>query len=185
MNYPGPDGSFMMPEYGKPAPFNPNPSGKPATLPALPEEEIKEALETYVSGQCCYSENFLKEMVIKDIQATPIYGYVLEFFLEKRIKEWVTEPYRGEYMRQETPFPVPVDIWSIHIPPPVSFGTASQSHTVPGSTSVVNCSQCTGIGNIQCGVCAGSMTSTCSTCDGTGSVVIQQDGETSKILFIN
>ena len=169
-----------MSEYMQQPPNFQSHTGKMATCPGLSEEQVIEAVQDYVRGECCFRDGFVKEMILKDIQVTPIYGYVLEFFLEKRIKEWKTEPYRGEYIQQESPFAIPVDIWSMPIPPPVRFGPATQTHTVPGSTSVVNCAQCTGIGNIQCGVCAGSMTSTCTQCNGSGTVVAQQDGVTSN-----
>jgi len=108
------------------------------TAPPLSEDQVLESLESYVQGNCCYRDGFIKEMKLKEFLATPVYGYALELFIEKRTKDWVTEPYRGEYLPQEYQTGVPVDMWAVPIPPPLRFGSSTQTHTVPGSTSVVN-----------------------------------------------
>jgi hypothetical protein len=156
-----------LPEYSQQTPYFNN---RFEAEPCLSEDEIMDALAAHVSQHLCYGSGVLKEMRIRDVQNTPISLYTLDLFIEERKCEWVTEPYRGEYLESRVQYNTPIDPWSIPVPPPLPFARGKKILEVPGTLSVVNCAQCLGIGSIQCGNCTGSAMIRCVPCFGTGTV---------------
>jgi len=148
----------------------------------LSEDEVKEALmgSSYLQN-CCYSESLLRDIDILEIRDAPIYRISVEIFSEDRRKQWTTVPYKGEPLSAQVYDPAYADLWSISVPPTVHFGKGKKTVEVPGSTTVVNCAQCNGIGSVQCGQCGGSQTNPCSSCVGYGfGQVLMEDGTAGK-----
>ncbi|CAI5767476.1 Hypothetical predicted protein [Podarcis lilfordi] len=65
-------------------------------VPAITEDEAKEAFIQYASSKCCYSTDPAKEMVFNDLQLFNTYRYKLETFTESRFSEYKAEPYGGK-----------------------------------------------------------------------------------------
>ena len=147
-------------------------------FPNLLETEVIDAVANYVSEHSCYGTRAMREMTLSSIHSTPIYLYTLELSIEERSSTWVTEPYKGEHLEPPpNPFPMPIDIWTINVPPPVRFGDGRKVLEVPGTLSIVNCTKCAGLGSVACGKCAGTTLIGCPTCMATGFLSDPQDLE--------
>ncbi|XP_062825425.1 protein SSUH2 homolog [Anolis carolinensis] len=65
-------------------------------IPAISEDEAKEAFVEYVSSKCCYSKAPAMEMSLQDLQTFNTYRYRLETFTESRSTARKAEPYNGK-----------------------------------------------------------------------------------------
>ncbi|KAG8536279.1 hypothetical protein GDO81_026736, partial [Engystomops pustulosus] len=67
-------------------------------IPSVSEEDARKALMDYANGKCCYRSTPAEEMDFHELRPFNTYRYRLETFTESRTCDWVTKPYRGQYV---------------------------------------------------------------------------------------
>ncbi|XP_062977560.1 protein SSUH2 homolog isoform X2 [Elgaria multicarinata webbii] len=163
----------------------PPPALRDWNIPAISEDEAKEAFIQYAASKCCYSQNPAREMLFEDLQSFNTYRYRLETFTESRSTAWKSEPYNGEgvdsYLCGVPPLP-----WDIRMEIPDMFRDHIKRTKVPHTSSVKGCqtcgcsgrrpcSECHGLSRKECWVCNGRgvrlSDKKCTTCSGTGSSI--------------
>ncbi|XP_053234088.1 protein SSUH2 homolog isoform X1 [Podarcis raffonei] len=136
-------------------------------VPAISEDEAKEAFIQYASSKCCYSTDPAKEMVFNDLQLFNTYRYKLETFTESRSSEWKTEPYGGgavdSYLRGTPPLP-----WDMRADSPGMFREKTQRIRVPHTSALTACPTCGSTGRRHCNKCNGNSKQQCGRCHGRG-----------------
>ncbi|XP_015678992.1 protein SSUH2 homolog isoform X2 [Protobothrops mucrosquamatus] len=154
-------------------------------IPAISEDEAKEAFIQYAASKCCYSKAPARDLVFQDLLALNTYRYYLETFTESRSSLWKTQPYRGEpvdsAMYGGAPSP-----WDMRVEVPEIFKDNIVRVKVPHTSSVKGCpicgcsgrrpcTQCHCLTRKQCWVCNGTgsqfTNQRCSTCSGTGTTM--------------
>ncbi|XP_042309260.1 protein SSUH2 homolog isoform X2 [Sceloporus undulatus] len=156
-------------------------------IPAISEDEAKEAFVGYAASKCCYSQAPAKEMCFQDLQAFNTYRYRLETFTESRSSVWKAEPYDGgpvdSFLCGIAPLP-----WDVRVQIPAMFKDRIERIKVPHTSSVKQqcwvcsgkgnrlsndiCTSCMGTGTTMCNDCSGVGTITCSDCKGRGQVLV-------------
>uniref|UniRef100_A0A8C4Q6J0 Ssu-2 homolog, related sequence 1 n=1 Tax=Eptatretus burgeri TaxID=7764 RepID=A0A8C4Q6J0_EPTBU len=158
-------GHNIPPPPVAPQPFEPSPQTQEWRIPALSEEEGKEALLEYVSGKCCYSQKPVTELEFSDIKQLNTYRYHLETFTEQRSTAWESEPFDGMPENIIGPAPLP---WSIAVDIPVMFAENEKKIPVPNTSSVKPCHNCLGMCRRPCSKCNAMGRVECSWCHGNG-----------------
>ncbi|RZF33322.1 hypothetical protein LSTR_LSTR007667 [Laodelphax striatellus] len=136
----------------------------------ITEEEIRDALNYYVSKHCCYGSSPAKTIDFTLIQSTYAFQYQLETFTERRESCWVFEPFNGS-SGKEVDGPdngQPPAAWDIEVIPKGTFETEVKSMMVPHTSIVKPCHRCSGTGTILCSECRGKGWVRCITCNGEG-----------------
>ncbi|XP_078466693.1 protein SSUH2 homolog isoform X2 [Lampetra fluviatilis] len=174
-NMPGYEGTPMGPDHNVPPPDGmlpqpgPRPNGPPQTysIPAISEEEAKEALMQFVSSKCCYSKEPVNGMVFTELLPHNTYRYHLETFTEERTTAWEHEPFSGnpsEAVHYE-PAPLP---WDILVNTPSMFTPDKKKVPVPNTSSIRPCNDCLGMARKPCSKCTALGRVTCWHCNGSG-----------------
>ncbi|XP_039298930.1 protein SSUH2 homolog isoform X2 [Nilaparvata lugens] len=134
----------------------------------ITEEEIRDALNYYVSKHCCYGTSPAKTIDFTLIQPTYTFQYKLETFTERRESSWVCVPYNGSSEVDGPENGDPPLAWDIEVIPKGRFETEVKSIQVPHTSSVKQCLRCAGSGSILCSECRGKGWVRCITCNGEG-----------------
>ncbi|XP_007439764.2 protein SSUH2 homolog, partial [Python bivittatus] len=158
-----PPPSDLLPyQGGEPLPAQTN-----WNIPAISEDEAKEAFIQYATRKCCYSKAPAREMVFQDLLALNAFRYHLETFTESRSSSWKTKPYRGEpidsAMYGGAPSP-----WELRVEVPEIFKDNIARVKVPHTSSVKGCPICRSIGRCPCNQCHCLTRKQCWVCNGTG-----------------
>ena len=69
----------------------------PEIEPKLTEAQVRAALLSHISAQCCYGTGAAKNMVVKKMEYLPSYHYELQTFTEKRETSWTYAAIRNEF----------------------------------------------------------------------------------------
>ncbi|XP_068451388.1 protein SSUH2 homolog isoform X2 [Clinocottus analis] len=148
------------------APPQPGPTPDEWSIPILSEDAAREAFKSYVSAQCCYSKNPVKEGVITNMEPFNTFRYRLETFTETRQTEPAEKPYEGEQADFYTqPAPQP---WEVQTSAPSLFTNHSEEIRVPFTSSIKECQSCHGKATAPCDECKGNGYEPCSVCNGSG-----------------
>ncbi|RVE72620.1 hypothetical protein OJAV_G00039270 [Oryzias javanicus] len=171
----GSGGFVPPPAPTQPAPAPPGPVPENWSIPSLTEEEAREALENFVSEQCCYGSDPVKEAVITNMEPCNTFRYRLETFTESRNAEQAQKPHEGEVADFYTqPAPQP---WEVQATPTKLFTDEIKEIRVPFTSTVQDCNNCQAKGKISCKKCNGKGKSVCSLCNGNGR---RDDGDCPK-----
>ncbi|XP_032066505.1 protein SSUH2 homolog isoform X2 [Thamnophis elegans] len=142
-------------------------------IPAISEDEAKDAFIEYAESKCCYSKNPAKELMFQDLLALNTYRYYLETFTESRSSSWKTIPYKGEpvdsAMYGAAPSP-----WDMRVEVPIMFKDNIVKLKVPHTSTVKGCPICGCSGRRPCTQCHGLTRKQCWVCNGTGSQLSNQ-----------
>ncbi|KAJ8388115.1 hypothetical protein AAFF_G00147330 [Aldrovandia affinis] len=164
----GGEGGFLLPPgpaYPPPTPQQ-TPTQPDWNIPSISEGEAREALCSYVSSKCCYSDGPATEGVITNIQSFNTYRYRLETFTEARSTEWDQQPFTGQQVDAGLqPAPGP---WDISVQAPSLFQDGTQKVKVPYTSSTKPCHSCVGMGRNPCKSCSGAGSKVCTSCNGSG-----------------
>ncbi|KAI1892381.1 hypothetical protein AGOR_G00132780 [Albula goreensis] len=164
----GGEGGFLLPpspEYPPPMPEQ-RPAQQDWTIPAISEDAAREALRSYVSSKCCYSDDPVKEGVITSIEPFNTYRYRLETFVESRSTEWAEQPYTGQQV--DANLRHPPGPWDVQVQVPSMFQDGKHKVKVPYTSSVKPCHSCVGMGRRSCTHCGATGSKLCQMCNGTG-----------------
>ncbi|KAK2821500.1 hypothetical protein Q7C36_020843 [Tachysurus vachellii] len=170
--YEGIGGGFLPPPPVQPMP---TPDSQPAqewSVPALTNEEAKEAFYNFASSNCCYSTGPAKDGVITNMEQFNTYRYRLETFTESRKTEWASKPYEGQTLTAFTQ--IAPNPWEVPVQPPTMFTNTTKDVEVPNTASVKPCDTCSASGQCQCTRCHGSINVQCSMCKGDGKAAEEQ-----------
>nr|XP_008117925.1 PREDICTED: protein SSUH2 homolog [Anolis carolinensis] len=136
-------------------------------IPAISEDEAKEAFVEYVSSKCCYSKAPAMEMSLQDLQTFTTYRYRLETFTESRSTARKAEPYNGgvvdSFLHGEAPLP-----WDVKTSAPPMFKDHTMKLKVPHTSAVKACPTCGTSGRCHCQKCKGTREQQCRICKGKG-----------------
>ncbi|XP_065910463.1 protein SSUH2 homolog isoform X2 [Dysidea avara] len=113
------------------------------TVPAVTEEEARDALIKYVSTKWCYSSKAARELVFTNITPSTALHYQLETFTEGRQASWTYEPYNGLSVDSPANGPAPQP-WDVVVNPPEMFKDGNYCTIVPHTASVKTCYSCSG-----------------------------------------
>uniref|UniRef100_A0A2D4L583 Protein SSUH2 homolog n=1 Tax=Micrurus spixii TaxID=129469 RepID=A0A2D4L583_9SAUR len=142
-------------------------------IPAISEDEAKEAFIEYAASKCCYSKAPARDLVFQDLLALNTYRYYLETFTESRSSLWKTVPYKGEpvdsAMYGAAPSP-----WDMRIEVPEIFKDNIVRIKVPHTSTVKGCPICGCSGRRPCTQCHCLTRKQCWVCNGTGSQFTNQ-----------
>ncbi|XP_067319587.1 protein SSUH2 homolog isoform X2 [Anolis sagrei] len=134
-------------------------------IPAISEDDAKEAFVQYASSKCCYSKAPAIEMSLQDLQTFNTYRYRLETFTESRSAVWKAEPYNGgvvdSFLHGVAPLP-----WDVVTSVPPMFKDYTIKLKVPHTSAVKACPTCGTCGRCPCQKCKGG--SKCWACNGKG-----------------
>ncbi|XP_058026483.1 protein SSUH2 homolog isoform X1 [Ahaetulla prasina] len=199
--FPPPPDSFPYRES------EPMPAQTNWNIPAISEDEAKEAFIEYAASKCCYSKAPARDLIFQDLLALNTYRYYLETFTESRSSLWKTIPYRGEpvdsAMYGAAPSP-----WDMRVEVPEIFKDNMIRIKVPHTSTVKGCPicgcsgrrpctqchcltrkqcwVCNGTGsqftNQKCSSCSGAGTTMCNACSGLGTTACTDCGGTGKLL---
>ncbi|KAH0630216.1 hypothetical protein JD844_012954 [Phrynosoma platyrhinos] len=151
-------------------------------IPAISEDEAKEAFVRYAASNCCYSKAPAKEMCFQDLQTFNTYRYRLETFTESRSSLWKAEPYNGgpvdSFLRGIPPLP-----WDVRVQIPAMFKDKIERIKVPHTSSVkvmaaqhvdvqVEVLARNAMAPLRCNDCSGMGTIVCSDCKGKGQLLV-------------
>uniref|UniRef100_A0A3B3D850 Uncharacterized protein n=1 Tax=Oryzias melastigma TaxID=30732 RepID=A0A3B3D850_ORYME len=104
------------------------------SIPSLTEDEAREALESFVSDNCCYGSDPVKEGVITNMEPCNTFRYRLETFTEYRSSEQARKPHEGEVADFYTqPAPQP---WEVQATPTKFFTDEKKEIRVPFTSTV-------------------------------------------------
>ena len=137
-------------------------------IPDILEDEIRSCLVNWATEECCYGTSAARDIVIKSIQMTYSYHYILTTFTEKRETSRKFVPYDGV-----SPFdgphngPAPA-IWDIPVTPANDFAEQKVVKEIPHTSKIEICHGCSGIGKTTCSSCRGIGSSKCWNCKGVG-----------------
>uniref|UniRef100_A0A8C5WQB2 Protein SSUH2 homolog n=1 Tax=Laticauda laticaudata TaxID=8630 RepID=A0A8C5WQB2_LATLA len=142
-------------------------------IPAISEDEAKEAFIEYAASKCCYSKALARDLVFQDLLTLNTYRYYLETFTESRSSIWKTIPYRGEpvdsAMYGAAPSP-----WDMRVEVPEIFKDNIVRIKVPHTSTVKGCPICGCSGRRPCTQCHCLKKKQCQVCNGTGSQFTNQ-----------
>ncbi len=119
------------------------------------EEDVKSALLNYYKDDCCFQEKSLDFLTILDITPHHAFRYALDTFIETRVLEERSEPYRNQIVDGPGNGPTP-DKWQVAVFPPQQFVSKTKvSLELPHSGNVVGCHKCHSSGFTACSSCNG------------------------------
>ena len=161
-------------------------------IPNILEEEVRSCLVNWATEECCYGTSAARDIVIKSIQMTYSYHYILETFTEKREVSRQFVPFDGV-----SPFdgahngPAPA-VWDIPVIPRKDFSKHNVVAEVPHTSKIEICRGCSGLGRNPCENCggvgsttSGATRSRCSCCSGVGVVQCKACKTWGKLRYFN
>ncbi|MEM8529581.1 MAG: protein kinase [Chloroflexota bacterium] len=96
-----------------------------------------------------------RQIRVHRVTTTNIYFYTLNILYETREPARLVE--KPDYRATSVPLEKELDRWSVKLPAPQGFGNETgNTITIPGTTRVLNCKICHGLGKIKCTTCNGS-----------------------------
>uniref|UniRef100_H3C4E1 Ssu-2 homolog n=1 Tax=Tetraodon nigroviridis TaxID=99883 RepID=H3C4E1_TETNG len=136
-------------------------------VPAVSEDQAREALLRYVESKWRYSSKPARNLTFRQLQPIIVYRYRLETFTETRTSSWNFEVYNGQPVdgAQFGDCPPP---WEVSLPAPQMFTDKVETRRVPHSSIVKACHICSGCGRMRCNSCAGRGKRSCGMCNGKG-----------------
>ncbi|XP_065910821.1 protein SSUH2 homolog [Dysidea avara] len=143
-------------------------------VPAVSEEQARQALAQYVSSNCCYGSRAVRDLVFTNISPSAAIHYQLETFTEQRKAGWSSEPYNGLPIDGPENGPAPLP-WDIVVSPPEMFKDNKYYREVPHTASVKTCHSCLGSRTKRCGKCNGKGDVLCGSCT-NGYRTVYRDG---------
>ncbi|XP_014680634.1 PREDICTED: protein SSUH2 homolog [Priapulus caudatus] len=133
----------------------------------LNEEDVREALLSYIAQNCCYGKGTAREMRINEIKLTSGLHYVLESYCEKRLSSWHQDAYTGQLI--DGPHNGhPPSVWQVPCTASNLFANESKYVEVPHTCTVMPCHLCHASGYNPCHQCMGRGWRRCSSCRGSG-----------------
>ncbi|XP_062326909.1 protein SSUH2 homolog isoform X1 [Osmerus eperlanus] len=163
----GGGGGYLPP----PMPVDPTPPPQPTpvgdwNIPAMTEDQARQAFKTFASAHCCYSGGPANDGVITNMESLNTYRYRLETYTESRSTEWAHKAHEGEpadFYTQTAPRP-----WEVQVTPPAMFTNKIENVRVPFTSSIKDCHTCHASGTERCEDCHGDGTKQCWVCKGSG-----------------
>uniref|UniRef100_H3C0L8 Ssu-2 homolog, tandem duplicate 1 n=1 Tax=Tetraodon nigroviridis TaxID=99883 RepID=H3C0L8_TETNG len=104
-------------------------------VPAVSEDQAREALLRYVESKWRYSSKPARNLTFRQLQPIIVYRYRLETFTETRTSSWNFEVYNGQPVdgAQFGDCPPP---WEVSLPTPQMFTDKVETRRVPHSSIV-------------------------------------------------
>ncbi len=137
---------------------------------AKSQDEARALLLAWINQTCCYGSKPAKECEIKTCVGKPSFVCNVDTFVEYRSTEKAFRPYvRG------TPYTSPRDgyppqPWAIPCSVIPHFQDKVEKIEVPFTSSIVECHDCQGQGQVRCSSCSGDGKVRCTRCGGDGKV---------------
>ena len=121
----------------------------------LDHQEIATILNQW-STQGFFRRKLLgRQIHVHRVTTTNIYFYTLNILYETREPARLVE--KPDYRTTSVPLEKELDRWSVKLPPPRGFDNETgNTITIPGTTRVLNCKICHGMGKIKCTNCNGT-----------------------------
>lgn len=138
-----------------------------ANLPAIRDDEARDALLSLVAEKTCWGSGAAKNMAIKDMIPTCAYHYTLETYTEGRSTKYTHVPFKGGIIDGPGNGPAPMP-WDIPCNCTALFKTEVHKIPVPHTDVVKTCHKCFGRGFNRCNQCWGRGNVRCSSCHGSG-----------------
>ena len=178
---PGEDGLLYFPPPAPPkketVTVEPTSEVKPCSA-----DEAKLALLRYIAGTCCWGSGpAQKSMSINSLEGFSSIVVKYETFVEYRTAKRVSRPYMNENCSLKGNLRYTPNLWQMQVPPQPFFHDHVDSHEVPNTSEIKQCTTCGGDGKVTCSECRGTGKDKCNGCGGDGKVTrTEQDGETTK-----
>ncbi|XP_072020919.1 LOW QUALITY PROTEIN: protein SSUH2 homolog [Amphiura filiformis] len=138
-----------------------------STPDSLSEDDVRQAILTFVDRHCCYGSKPAKEMRFSSITPSSALHYQLETYTEGRHTRRAHRPYIGGFVDGPHCGRAPAP-WEIECHTTQMYQNQTQIKEVPHTSAIQTCFKCCGRGFLRCGRCYGRGTVRCGSCGGDG-----------------
>ncbi|XP_077995838.1 protein SSUH2 homolog [Glandiceps talaboti] len=133
----------------------------------LSEDEVREALLSFVQDHRCHSNRAAREMNINNILPSSALHYELLTFTESRTTKFMRIPFNGEEVDGPSNG-TPPNAWDVSCSPRKLFEPDVHFVEIPHTATVGKCHRCNGSGEMKCVRCSGTGMFKCTLCGGRG-----------------
>ncbi|CAE7346655.1 Ssuh2 [Symbiodinium natans] len=140
-------------------------------------ETVRQALEAEVKRNCCWSDEPVRDMEIRQLTQSDLWYVKLTSCVETRSMEEKKEIYQGGEVDKEG---TPPDEWSMEVTPPEPFQEMTKCYRVPHSDVISQCEECDGRGDVACKRCDRKGWWWCKNCKGEKQIWCEESSDSSS-----